>query len=102
MLFEANACRETGSVIEALIFGAGDACIDLGLGSLLTGVALFIGSAVALRVFGSWALRRAFGSLRRPKYLPPPFVEAPEETGLQRMPYESPIRSTRRWGRAPR
>ncbi|MEM9426347.1 MAG: hypothetical protein AAGA06_06565 [Pseudomonadota bacterium] len=102
MLFGANACRETVSVIEALIFGAGDACIDLGLTSLLSGVALFIGCVVALRIIGSWALRRAFGALRRPRDVANNPVHSPEDECLQRMPYESPIRSTRRWGRSPR
>lgn len=102
MLFGANACRETVSVIEALIFGAGDACIDLNMPSLLSGVALFIGCVVALRIIGSWALRQAFGALRRPKEMPESPSHMPEDEALQRMPYESPIRSTRRWGRAPR
>lgn len=97
-MFEMNACRETVSIIEALIFGANGACIDLGLPSLLGGIALFIGAVVVLRVIGSAVLRRILPSRAKPREPAP----SPEDTGLKPLPYENPIESTGAWGGKPR
>ena len=92
MLFEADVCRETVNIFEALIFGAEGACLDLSMGSLLGGVALFMGAVVVLRFLGA-RLVRALLSKRK--------VDAPEpdDGALKPMPYESPIKSTGAWGR---
>lgn len=95
-MFEATQCREVVSILEAVLFGADGACIDLGMASILTGVALFMGAVLALRVAGSFALRRLFSGLRRDRSKIAP--ELDEGPGLKPMPYESPIRSTGAWG----
>lgn len=111
MLFDAP-CADTVSIFEAVLLGAGDACIDLGLPSLLSGVVLFIGSVLVLRMIGMLVLRRIFPRLRRTKpgstfvsthnahpYIP---QDAPPNEGLKPQPYESPIRTMGRWGRKAR
>lgn len=100
-MFEANACEDIVSIVEALVFGANGACIDIGIGSLLGGIALFVGAVVALRFVGARVVRRILPSHRRS---PEPVAETsdPDEEGLQRLPYESPIRSTGAWGGKPR
>ena len=47
------------------MLGADGACVDLGIASLLAGVALFAGMVFALRFLGITILRRIFPSLRR-------------------------------------
>lgn len=101
-MFQANACSETVSILRAVIFGADGACIDIGLTSLLGGVALFIGLVVALRFAAAALLRRVFPQLRRKNTGPIDAIAQPPDAGLKRLPYESPIRSIRRWGRDPR
>ena len=97
-MFEADACTETVSIVEALVFGANGACVDIGLGSLLGGIALFVGVIVALRFIGSALLRRVLPSGRASPTAPDPTAEPAATDTLQRMPYESPIRSTGAWG----
>ena len=91
MLFGDIQCRETVSVFEAVMFGAGDACVDIGMGSLLGGVALFIAAVVLLRFLGA-RLVRAVLTKRAVK------ADESHEDGLTPMPYESPIKSTGAWG----
>ncbi|MEO9825726.1 MAG: hypothetical protein ABJF50_15030 [Paracoccaceae bacterium] len=88
MLFDAP-CSDTVSILEAVLFGAGEACIDVGMTSLLVGVALFIGCVLVLRLIALIVLRRIFPKLRRQK----PEPQTPPSEGLQKLPYESPIRS---------
>ena len=90
MLFD-TPCADTVSILEAVLFGAGDACIDVGLTSLLGGVVLFIGAVVVLRLIGMLVLRRIFPRLRRQKN--ERALQTPPSDGLQKLPYEGPIRS---------
>jgi len=99
VMFITVVCNETVNIIEAILFGSDDACIDVGLASMLGGVALFIGSVLVLRYIGISILRRILPSLRRKKSNPHIAAETPPEDRLLRMPYESPIRSTGAWGR---
>ena len=94
MLFGDIQCRETVSVFEAVMFGAGDACVDIGMGSLLGGVVLFMGAVVLLQYFGVRLVRRALGKRRVE-------VVSADEAELKPMPYESPIKSTGAWGKLP-
>lgn len=53
-----ETCTETVSVLYAIIFGAGDACIDISIGSLMWAFAAFMVVVVILQ-FGArklWAL----------------------------------------------
>lgn len=102
MMFETVVCNDTVNIVEAMLFGSNDACVDVGLASMLGAVALFIGSVLVLRYIGISILRRIFPSLRRKKSNPHIAAETPPESRLSRMPYESPIRSTGAWGRKPR
>lgn len=96
MILDVATCRETVSILHALVFGAEGACVDIGLASLLGGVAVFVGAVVVLRFVGARIVRRVLGQRQKVEV-------APEETpGLTRMPYESPIRSTGAWGRQAR
>lgn len=101
-MFETAECRETVSVVESIVFGADGACVDLGIASLLGGVALFIAAVVALRFVGMSVLRSIFPSLRRENAATEKKIEQTGEDGLQRQPYESPIQSTGAWGRKAR
>lgn len=102
MLFEPATCADTVSIFEAVLLGTSGACIDIGMTSLLSGVALFIGAVILLRFVGATILRRLFPSLRRKTETIDPPEHNSNEDGLQRMPYESPIRSTGAWGSKPR
>lgn len=102
MLSNAALCKETVSILQAVLFGVDGACVDINLMSLLGGVALFIGLVVLLRLIGSTLLRRAFPFLRRQKSTIKQESAPQTDEGLQRMPYESPIRSTGAWGHKPR
>lgn len=102
MLLEAALCQETVSILQAIVFGADGACVDIGLFSILGGVALFMALVLLLRFVGSAILRHVFPSLRRRKKSPEQQVADPTSQDLQRMPYESPIRSTGAWGRKSR
>ncbi|MBT8459288.1 MAG: hypothetical protein HKP37_06450 [Boseongicola sp.] len=102
MLFEVAVCTETVSIIQAVTFGADGACIDISPVSLLGGVAMFIAAVVALRFMGASIIRRGFPSLRQKADAKDPETEVRSADGLQRMPYESPIRSTGAWGSKPR
>lgn len=98
MTFTADACQHTVSIIYAIFFGARNACIDVGLTSLLGGVVMFILAVVTLRFLGVLILRRVFPALRRKNAEASDPPSAPSEEGLKRLPYESPIRSTGAWG----
>ncbi len=101
-MLQANTCNETVSIVQAVVFGAGEACIDIGLTSLLGGVFLFIGLVVVLRFAAAALLRRIFPHLLRNNAGATKGIAPPPNTGPKRLPYESPIRSTPRWGRNPR
>ena len=97
MLTESTACRETVNILEAMIFRNSEACIDIGVVSLLSAVAAFIACVVALRFVGASVLRRILPSRRNRD---PGLLKAEDvgSLGLQRRPYEPPIRSTGAWG----
>ena len=102
MIFDADACAETVSIIEAILLGADGACIDIGLTSLLVAVALFIGSVVALRTIAAALVRRIFPSTKSKNVVSENLTDPAPNKELKRMPYESPIRSTGAWGSKPR
>lgn len=54
-----ETCAETVSVLHALIFGAGGACVDVGLGSLAPVFPVFVGAVLVLQ----FAARRALAAL---------------------------------------
>lgn len=97
-MFGTTECRGTVSIAESILFGADGACVDLGVASLLGGVALFVGAVVALRFLGSAVLTLIFPKLRRKNGGAEKAIEQKSDDGLQRLPYESPIQSTRAWG----
>ena len=97
-MFETITCTETVSILEAVVFGVDGACIDIGLASLLGAVVAFIFCVVGLRVLGSRLLKRLFPSRRPDEPAPVAKQDAQFDDGLQRMPYESPIKSTGAWG----
>ncbi|MCB2116979.1 MAG: hypothetical protein KDE00_11940 [Rhodobacteraceae bacterium] len=51
-MFETEVCEKTVSLPRAILFGADGACVDIGTGSLIGFVALFIAAVVALKLFG--------------------------------------------------
>lgn len=55
-----QSCRETVSLPKAILFGAGDACVSVGTGSLLGGVVVFILAVVVLKTVLALAVRHAF------------------------------------------
>ncbi len=96
-MFEAGLCRTTVSILEAIVFGAGNACVDIGTTSMLSAVAVFIGAVVLIRFIAMRLLRVIFPGLfgkKRTANVPP----VQPDNGLQRKPYESPIKSTGAWG----
>ena len=97
-MIETTECSETVSIVEAVLLGADGACVDIGIASLLAGVALFVSMVVALHFLGITILRRIFPSLRRESGIPAKKIEQKGDGELQRLPYESPIRSTGAWG----
>ena len=101
-MLQTSPCNETISIVQAVVFGADEACIDIGLTSLLGGVALFIALVVAFRSAAVALLRRIFPQLRHRNAGATEDIVPPPDAGPKRLLYESPIRSTPRWGRNPR
>lgn len=97
-MFEAEICQDTVSILHAVFFGAGEACVDIGVMSLLGGVAVFLAAVVALRIAGSFVLLRIWSAVRGTRSTQQDAAQTPAEDGLKRLPYESPIRSTGAWG----
>ncbi len=96
-------CSETVSILESLRLETGDACISLGLPSLLAGVCLFIAAVVVLRTVALAILRGEIAWMRfENKEIPMDREFDPEPETLKRQPYESPIKSTGAWGGKPR
>ncbi len=60
-MFEAGACKETVSLLHAILFGADGACVDVGTGSIVAFVAAFMVCVVALKILG----RRVIGLVFR-------------------------------------
>ena len=58
-------CQETVSILEALIFGAGDACIMLSTWSLLAAIGAFLVMVVILQVLARRLWRRVMGQTGR-------------------------------------
>ena len=91
-----DECTETVSLLHAIFFDVGDACIDLSLPSL----AGFFGAFLVVVVILQWIARRLWSRLRQVPDLP----EEPEQT-LEAVtrpkgrspaePYESPIKPSR-------
>lgn len=75
-MLTAGNCRETVSILEAIAFGTGGACIDLGMASLLTAIAVFVLAVVILSRFGKLALVLLFGTLFRRRAAPGTFNES--------------------------
>ncbi|MEM9970949.1 MAG: hypothetical protein AAF762_07600 [Pseudomonadota bacterium] len=109
MIFEMGRCEETVSFLWAMIFGAGEACVDMGVTSLVTAIVAFMVAVAALRFVGSWVIRRAFSapSARELPPLPdtPPLAKMPppadpprRKPGSQVKPDDGPIKSTGAWG----
>jgi len=98
MLF-GETCRETVSIIEALLLETGDACVRLDIWSILGGVFVFIALVVVLRFLGASAINKAFAS--SPSYeVDESSIAAPtsKPETLNKQPYKSPIESTGAWG----
>lgn len=55
-------CTETVSILYAIVFGAGDACIMLGMGSLLTALVAFL----VLVIIAQFIARKLWKGLREP------------------------------------
>ena len=98
MFLDANPCAETVSILEAIVFGAGGACIDIGMTSLLGAVAGFVVCVLLIRYVAMQVLRQVFPGLRRTGARKVAMPAEPQDTGLQPLPYESPIRSNGAWG----
>ena len=98
-MLELGTCSETVSILYALIFGAGDACINLSIGSLL---GLFAGFLLALFAL-QYLARRLVARMTRPPAQPfdPSDPTAPSDQPKPRLgqvpaqPYESPIKKSR-------
>ena len=95
-MFGLTECIKTVSILEAILLGSEGACISLDPISLIGGVVAFIGCVVLLRLIAMSGLRRVFPGLRRNRHAQEATIPS-DDTELQRMPYESPIRSTRPW-----
>lgn len=92
MAFEPTVCTETVTLLRALTLGAGQACVSMGTGSILTLVAGFVLAVVALQ-FGA---NRLLGALKAPKRAPPP-APAPQDS-LSGPGYDGgPIKTTGAW-----
>lgn len=96
-------CRETVSILYALIFGADGACVMFSITSILTAFAAFI----VLVILAQFVARRLWARLTKPSVTQPEPESEPEpETFVQPAddhPYrddpnyrDSAIRSTRR------
>ena len=59
-------CAVTVSILYAIVFGAGDACIMVSMGSVLTA----LGAFMVLVIFAQFIARRLWARLRAPS--PPP------------------------------
>lgn len=57
-----GTCTETVSILEAMIFGAGDACVMLSTSSILTAFAAFI----VLVLIAQFIARRLWAKLMQP------------------------------------
>ena len=99
MLFEATACTETISILEAIALGGDGACIDIGLSSVLGAVAGFIAVVLLIRFVAMQVLRRIFPGLARKQRRSASMTHEPD--GAVPLPHEGPIRSTGAWGRKP-
>lgn len=85
-------CTEVVTILTALIFGAGDACVDIGLRSVLPALLVFVVCVVVLQFLARRLLSRLFGR-RKPTRTATPTrarkpLEGPEDDG-------GPIRSMR-------
>ncbi|MEL7149726.1 MAG: hypothetical protein AAGK71_03280 [Pseudomonadota bacterium] len=98
MFFEDVTCNETVSILEALVFGANGACVDIGMYSLLGAVAAFVGCVILIRLVAMRVLSKLFPGLRGARQETVPDVQPQQKDTLQPLPYESPIRSTGAWG----
>ena len=94
-----GSCRETVSILEAMVFGTNGACMDLGMWSVLTAVMVFCLLVVALKILGKVMLIAMFGGLRIA-------AQGPESYGFTDAPAMpevagdgGPIRSSGAWGR---
>ncbi len=83
-------CAETVSILYAVIFGAGEACVLVSAGSILTAFAAFMVLVVLAQYVARRLWARVTGAATTPEATPQkPFSRHPDYDG-------GPIRSTRR------
>ena len=112
-MFGETVCRETVSILRALVFGADGACVEIGLWSILPVAAAFVLGVVGLQ-FGARMLlymifeRRARARIRPGAHavaqpVPEPPAQPPEPAPAPRgrvgkTAYDGgPIKTRRRW-----
>lgn len=86
-MFGTTTCRETITLWEAVLFGAGDACISLGTGSIMSLIALFLAAVLILKSLATFVIMRLFGQHYKRKKAA---IDAAYDART-----DSPIRSTR-------
>lgn len=101
MQFEIGTCRAVVSILEALVFGADGACIDLSMPSVLMSLVAFVVAVVVLRYLALAAL----------VVLAMPFTRRRQKASAEKAAHEDanpkptskfddgPIQSTGAWGR---
>jgi len=63
-LFVSAPCRDTVTILEALLFGTDGACLDLGMPSIYWSVAAFAVAVVVLKVLGRLAITLLTSGIR--------------------------------------
>lgn len=86
-----GACRETVSILYAMLFGAGDACVRLDLWSLGSAFAVFI----ILVLIAQFAARKLWARLTQTPVRQSVATEHTQQQPLGRGDTESPIKPSR-------
>lgn len=70
-----TTCTETVSILYAIAFGAGDACVDVGAGSILTAFAAFM----VLVVIAQFLTRKLWAKLTQSQHHASPEPVMPDD-----------------------
>ena len=89
-----GTCAETVSILYALVFGAGEACVRIDLWSILSAFAAFMVIVVIIQ----WIARRMWARVTAPPIAREPHAPSTSERPFEDDPHyqNSAIRSSRR------
>lgn len=91
-MFDTVTCRTSVSLWEAVLFGAGEACISLSVGSIMSLVALFVLAVITLKLAATFVITRLIGSHYKRKKAA---IDAAYDARTPPPIDDGPIRSTR-------